>query len=705
MTTISKPWMTVGLVVAAAAAQAQPVTELSPVDIVSTPDRPYVAPNASSGTKTDTPIMETPLNIQVVPQQVLQDQKITTLEQALKNVSGVKASSNYGLQEQIFLRGFSTQTTFRNGFRIDDALGNGVRAMTNVDSVEVLKGPAAILYGRVEPGGAVNVVTKQPQATPYYSLEQSVGSWGHYLTNFDATGPVNQDKTLLYRVNASYDKSKSWRDGVTNERLFIAPTLQLKVSPQTTVTLEAEYNHNPYSYDVTALPYDPVSNQFVQLPRNKNLAAGAPIPTDTPVLGLTWSHQFNDDWTIKNQITRHDVKSKYDPWYAIGGFTQLDPSSWTVDRMRSFGDGRSTTTATVLDLTGHFDTAGLKHTLLMGADYYRWNTSILYGYSSTLSTTDAFNPAPPTGLVIDTTTLTKYQSSTDNYGVYLQDQIKLPNNVQVLAGLRHQKVANTSSSIDVTTDVLTPNDPQSDTATTPRVGLLWQPQSWLSLYGNYAENFGANTGRDWQNEALRPESAQQKELGVKAEFLGGKLRTSLAYFDLTKQNVATSDPAHLGFQIAVGEIRSKGTELDIQGEIQRGWNVIATYAHTDARITKSNNGDEGLRKGDVPKDMASLWTTYEFSQTQLPGWKVGGGATWRSSTTDATNTIDTPGYTLVDVMTSYEFKAGRKKVTAQLNINNLFDKSYFTDAMVYGNLGYMQFGAPRAATASLKVEF
>ena len=177
------------------AADEAGVTEMSPIQVRGTSqEQSYTVPVASTGTKTDTPIMETPLNIQVVPQQVLQDQNATTLEQALKNVSGVKSSSNYGLQEYIYLRGFLTTTTFRNGFRIDDSLGNGLRSMTNVDSVEVLKGPAAFLYGRVEPGGVVNLVTKQPQATPYYSLEQQVGSWDHYLTNLDATGPVNQDK-------------------------------------------------------------------------------------------------------------------------------------------------------------------------------------------------------------------------------------------------------------------------------------------------------------------------------------------------------------------------------------------------------------------------------------------------------------------------------------------------------------------------------
>ncbi|MGC2165199.1 MAG: TonB-dependent receptor plug domain-containing protein, partial [Gallionella sp.] len=369
-------------------------TEMSPIEVRgANQEKSYIAPVASTGTKTDTPLMETPLNIQVVPQQVLQDQKVTTLAQALKNVSGVKTSPYGGLQEFIYLRGFLTTTTFRNGFRIDDTNGNGLRNMTNVDSVEVLKGPAAILYGRVEPGGVVNIVTKQPQAVPYYSLEQQVGSWDHYLTNLDATGPFNEDKTVLYRANISYDKSNSWRDSVTNERLFIAPTLQWRINPQTQMTLEAEYNHNPHTYDATQyLPYDTATNQFVQLPRNQNLAAGAPIATDTTLLGFNWSHQFNNDWSIKHQIMRNEAKTTTDPFYYAAGFTQLSSTSWTVDRARTFGVADDKTTATVLDLTGHFDTAGLKHTLLLGADYYQQKMKNTYGYSATVSTVDAFNP-------------------------------------------------------------------------------------------------------------------------------------------------------------------------------------------------------------------------------------------------------------------------------------------------------------------------
>ncbi len=698
----------------AASAWAQSATQLNTIEIRADSDAAaYSVPNATTATKTDTPIMETPLSIQIVPQQVLQDQKANTLDQALKNVSGIKSSNNSRLDESMYLRGFRSNVVFRDGFRIEDSFANGLQNLTNIDSVEVFKGPAAILYGRVEPGGIVNLVTKKPLDTPYYSAEQQIGSWDSYLTNLDATGPINADKTLLYRINVSLDKSKFWRDGVMNERQFIAPTLQWRPSARTQVTLEAQYNHNPLTYDSPIVPYDDTNKQFIRLPRTQNLTVHDqnPAVNDLSLLGVNWSHQINDDWLIKHQIVQHKVNGSYGGYYGVWGFEQVGPTSWTADRHRTSLEGTDTITSTDLNLTGHFDTAGLKHTLLLGADYYVRDMAYRYGYSSFPpslgSVTDAFNPTTPTGVPLDPSTFSGVNNSTEQYGVYVQDQIKLPHDIQVLVGLRDQKVTHTGSIRDAT-DTVTPDATQDDHASTPRVGILWQPQNGFSLYGNYAENFGANNGRDAAGNILPAESAKQKEVGAKAEFYDGKLRVNLAFFDLTKTNVACADPLNPGFSIAVGEVQSKGAEFDIQGEIVPGWDVIATYTDTDIKVTKSTPGSaftEGNRMSNVPQNMASFSTTYKFQQEALRGLKIGGGVIYRSSTTNPSNTIDTPGYSVFDAMASYEFKTGGNKVTAQLNIYNLFDKEYDMEMDAFGNVGILTYGKPRSITASLKYEF
>jgi iron complex outermembrane receptor protein len=461
------------------------------------------------------------------------------------------------------------------------------------------------------------------------------------------------------------------------------------------------------------VPYDEVNKQFIRLPRSQNLTVHDkhPAVNDITLLGVNWSHQFNDDWEIKQQIMQNKVDGSYGGYYGVWGFTQVGPTSWTADRHRTSLEGTDTITSTDINLTGHFDTAGLKHTLLLGTDYYLRDMSYNYGYSSFPpslgSVTDAFNPTPPVGVPFDPSTFSWVDNTTKNYGAYIQDQIKLPHDVQLLAGLRYQKVTHTGSTRDFT-GAVTPDDKQNDHDVTPRVGILWQPQNWLSLYGNYAENFGANNGRDVAGKTLDPESAKQKEVGAKAEFFGGKLRANLAIFNLTKQNVASADPVNLGFQVAVGEVRSKGTEFDIQGEILPGWDVIATHTYTDISVIKSTPGSnftEGNRMPNVPRNMASFSTTYKFHQEALSGLKIGGGVIYRSSTTNASNTIETPGYTIFDAMAAYEFKAAGHKMTAQLNIYNLFNKEYDMEMDAFGNFGILTYGAPRSATASLKFEY
>ncbi len=704
----------------AVSAWAQSATQLNTIEIRADSDATsYSVPNATTATKTDTPIMETPLSIQIVPQQVIQDQKATTLDQVLRNVSGVKSDA-FATGEIINLRGFVSYTTFRNGFRLDDPNGAGIANLSNVDSVEVLKGPAAILYGRVEPGGVVNLVTKQPKATPGYSISQSVGSYREYVTDFDATGPLNEDSTVLYRLIATSGAAGSWRHGpssqdqLTTDKTFIAPTLQWKISPQTQITLEAEYNHSNLNYDTGNMnPF--VNNSIVSLPRDQALITG-PARQETNFIGLSWSHQFNDIWSVKHQTYHHRLDAdlsgylgvNYANWPNI--FTQAG-STWTVERGLFPITAYQETTATILDLTGHFDSSGLKHTLLLGADYYQLKSQFTSQHSGTFVTTDAFNPGPVSGLVIDPTMDSVGNSTTDNYGVYLQDQIKLPHGVQVLGGLRYQNVHRTGGTLSGGTGgTFTPDLDQNDHALTPRLGLLWQARDGLSFYGNYAENFGANTGRDFAGDPLKPESATQYEIGTKAELLDGKVNTSLALFNLTKKNVLTADLANdpsgaLGYKTTTGEIRSQGVEFDIQGELVPGWNAIATYTYTDIVITKSNNGDEGLRVANVPRNMASFSTTYKLRQESLQGWKVGGGVFWRDAAPDATNALFAPERTVVNALASYELKKGKYKSTFQLNIENVFDQSYYTDVVTYANLAQFRASTPRTATASFKVEF
>lgn len=697
--------------------------EMSPIEVRGAPVKSYVEPVASTGTKTDTPLMETPMAIQVVPQQVLQDQKVISLDQALSNVSGVNAWSGLGTQENYTIRGFYTTTTLRDGVRVSEYSTTGGSTvggvnMTDVESIEVLKGPAAILYGRVEPGGMVNVIKKQPLEHFYGSVEQLVGSWDHYKTSVDLTGPSNENKTVLFRLNASYDQSNSWIQNDNNKTAFLAPTIEWRLSPQTTLTLEGEYGHNKVKWPMSAVPIDPATNTLVtSLPRNVDLGDNKSTQ-NTSTTTFKWTHKFNDDWSIKHQIFHTQTTGPASSGYYPYGCDNASPPNcgmyqvngvWNVVRTLYWGTSSMNTNATILDVTGNFDTAGIKHKLLFGGDYYLSNWSFLGGGNLTgFDTTTVANPSTPS-IPLDPTTIPLFSQDDGlqkNWGVYVQDQVKLPGNVTVLAGLRDQFYVTKGSGGGA--DAF-------DTAITPRLGVVWQTHDWLSLYASRTGGFGNNNGFDWQAKPLPPENAKQNEIGAKTEFYGGKLTSTLALFDLTKNHIAVNDLAHPNgtggyFQQTGGAINSRGVEFDIQGEVLPGWDVIASYTYDRAVVVESapNSGIVvGNYQSDSPVHMANFWSTYKFKQESLLGWKVGGGAKWKGKSFDSSNAYTEPDTVVWNAMASYEFKLSNKKSTFQINIENLFNTVYFNGIYPVPSMYYAQvvYGTPRSASASLKVEF
>lgn len=692
-------------------------------DVTDPYNQDYVLPNATAGTKTDTPIMETPLNVQVVSKQVLKDQQVINLSDALKNVSGVtvlgnasNASSDGGALQSFVLRGFESQFFFRNGFRLQQ--GSASRSMANVESVEVLKGPAAILYGMVEPGGMVNVITKQPLANPYYSVNQQFGSYDLYRTTVDTGGPVANNKDLLYRMNLSYENSGSIRQFVGKEDVFFAPVVKWIISPKTDVTLEFEYDHNHFGYDTGTQPY--FNGKAINVPRRINYGEYSPATTETAYGGFTLAHQFNDDWSVKQRFSVNQQSNDHPHFYTAYFADE--------DNLQRFDIGDKTqykTYSSNLDLTGHFNTLGLKHTLLLGGDFYHLHTkassmiSVDSSFNFFFSPINIFNPVHP-GTPVPLFNFQAKLTDTDQYGAYIQDQIELPYNFHVLGGIRYQNLHQSilSSSFEV------PNSPtsQSQDAVTPRVGILWRARPWLSLYANYVESFGANDGIMYPNKIVPGTSAEQYEGGIKTEFFDGKLRANLAYYDLTKTNITSGDPAHPTFVGVTGAARSHGPELDITGEPLPGWNVITTYAYTDVRVTKTNTDNEatfggavpvGGRFFNVPRNTASFWNTYEFLESDLKGLKFGGGVTLRDGQPGCCDVpaVTIPGYATVDLLAAYSLKVGPTKITTQLNINNLLDKRYYTGLLSQGfnTVGYssagLDFGQPRTVMGSINVQF
>ena len=573
-------------------------------------------------------------------------------------------------------------------------------------------------------------------------MNTQVGSLAEYRTTIDATGPLNADKSVLYRMNMSYENNGapfgSLIDNTHQDLIFIAPVVKWNIDPSTWVKLEAQYNSTTYD---KFFPYVPqVNGILVNVPRNLNYGESSPFLNRTIFTALTWSHNFDNDWAIKQMIAYY--RNSSDLTERVGG-GYLDSNYSTPVQGRLFGQNvyENTTWLTNVDLTGHFDTFGAQHTFLTGLDFYRYNSSTQYFANTTLSPISILDPIHP-GLPFLPPLLPSEALSygnQDTAGLFVQDQIKLPYDLYFLAGARYQYIRQPPTAFAVpsfATNLAALGSPvqQANTlqSVTPRFGLLWRPEKWVSAYIHYAEGFGANSGLVYPGTPVPPTSARDAEAGVKFELFDGKLRATAAYYDLTKTNVPEPDanPAHQcggggpgSCNTVAGEVRSKGTELDVQGTILPGWSVILAYTNQDVRITKSYPGDTtntlGAFQQETPRNLFNLSTTYEFQEGSLKGLKIGGTAHYNGSEAPEDQTglgigqllPRISGYTTVDLYGSYEFQVGGTKMTAGVNITNLFDKTYYTAAAYVAPIPGLAlssgraYGAPFAVLGHLSAEW
>lgn len=690
----------------------------------------YNRTNATTATKTDTPIMETPVSIQLVPRAVMDDQQDYNVREALKNVSGVQQSTSAANYENLVIRGFDASgVIYKNGIRQDSF----AEETANLDRIEVLKGPAAMLYGRIEPGGLVNLQTAKPLNYEHYSLQQQFGSYDFYRTTVDATGPLTKDKSLLYRLNFAYRNNDSYRDLVSSDRIFLAPSLTWNISERTQANLLLEYQKDDFRGDY-GFPAE--GTRPANLPINRSLSDPAAYDKqESQRIFADWSHAFNDDWKLSHRFmagfTQYEQFDIFTQPPEIGD-TVYGRGLWGVHQDRDIY-------ATNMDLTGHFNTWGVKHSVLLGFDYYFIDQKApghCCAPPEAISTIDGINP------VYGVITRGELKSQPQDFffdtqqewkGVYFQDQITLWDKLHILGGGRYDWATSSNgfsgtSQAEATT-ALKDNKLDSEKFS-PRVGLLYRPWDWLSLYGNYTESIGASNGRTSNSKPLKPQTAQQFEAGFKTEFLDNQLTSSVAFFHITKQNLPVSnlDTPDPGDSKAVGEAVSQGIEVDINGKLTDNLNLIASYAYTDTKIAKdtsclvadpdtqvclqSGPGNTGNRLPNAALNSGSLWTNYNFDSrfnSSLKGLSLGTGVFIVGQRQgDVANSFQLPGYTRWDASAAYKWNIGKSKLTAQLNVRNILDKRYFSGANTYDGSprGYGNIpGEPLTFLGSLKLEF
>ncbi|MEM8544402.1 MAG: TonB-dependent siderophore receptor [Cyanobacteria bacterium P01_H01_bin.119] len=660
----------------------------------------YYAPDTTTATRTDTPLRDIPQSIQVIPQEVLEDQGVIRLNDALRNVSGAAFAGNNGTGQRFILRGFEDPAILRDGYRLTfGGFGNpGFPELSNVETIEVLKGPASIVFGSVEPGGVINFVTEQPLSEPSYELGLRIGNQGLIEPSLDLSGPLTEDGRLHYRLNVLHRREDYFRDFTTDvTRTFIAPVISWQISDNTDLTVSLEYVDSETPSDLGLVA---VGDGIADIPFERVL--GEPDDfnqTELIRVGYDFEHRFSDNWQFRNafRFTSFDLSS------AFLNLGIVDPAGDTISNF-FFSDQENNNLELQTNMVGEFNTGAIEHTLLFGFDYFRYANPRLDRISLfPFVTNNIFNPVygtVPRPERAAATPAFDSENSVEAYGIYIQDQIELADNLLLLAGIRYETVRQelvNNQTLFVPASVRTFNE----AAFSPRLGVVYQPIEELSLYGSFSRSFVPNIAQTSNLEIIPPERGEQFEVGARAELLDGRVIANIAFFNLTKRNVANPDPNNTMFSVATGEQRSRGIELDIAGEILPGWNIIANYAYTDADITEDNTGIEGNRLYGVPENNFNLWTTYDIQSGALEGLGFGLGFNYVDERFgNNANDFMLDSYFLTNAAISYQ----RDNWQAAINIRNLFDVNYIEGSRNSRTFGITP-GAGFTLIGSFSIEF
>nr|WP_315400829.1 TonB-dependent siderophore receptor [uncultured Duganella sp.] len=652
---------------ASAAADEPDVVEVTGVR------QPYRSLSATGATKTETDLKDLPQSARVLTADMLRDAGVSRFADALDLGSGISRQSNFGgVWDSYAVRGFTGDPNYGSDFLVNGFSSsrgyNGLRDSANVQGIEILKGPAAALYGRGEPGGIVNVATKKPLFQPSYTLEQSIGSHDTYRGAADLTGPLGE--SVAYRLNAAYEKGDSFRDTLSSKRHMVSPSVIWRVTDDTTVSYELEQFEQQAYFDRGVVA---VKGVLGLIPNSRFLgeAADGPITVKSTGHQVFVQHDVGSGWSLQSGLSYRSSSMK--------GFSteasSLRPDGRTLWRQRRFRDFSAQDWSGRVELLGTVSTGALRHHVLFGVDGYRFVDDRLQlrrnPSAAAPNAIDIYQPVygavPPT--LAPSINTREQQWST---AFYAQDQIDLSAQWKALLGVRRDAYRQTITNAN--RNGL--QNHQSLDATSPRVGLVYQPDRQLSLYASAGKSFRPNSGIGINNESFPAETSRAYETGVKFDTADGKLSGTLALYSIRKKNVLTLNPLNTDFSLAAGEVGSKGAEVDVAGELARGLRLSFSYAYTDAEVKRDNVLAVGGALPNVPKQSANLLLVREL---RVGGARasLGGGLNHvgeRNGDVAITSTFKLPSYTTAKLVSSY---SPTVRLRLSLDIDNLFDKTYY----------------------------
>lgn len=688
------------------------------------PVRDYSAKNTATGTKTDTPLSEIPQSVSVVGAEQMRDQSAQNVQEALRYVPGVVADA-YGVDGRAdghFIRG-SAATDYLDGlkrtygyytytYRVDPFM---------MERIEVLKGPASVLYGQAPVGGIVNYVSKRPQSETGGEISVDYGTFDFKQVKFDMTGPVSSDPRWSYRLTGVARDAGTQVDNVDNDRTAIQPALTFRPNKDTAITVIGEFQRDRMGQVSQFFPH--IGTLYPNVD-GKRIARSTFIgekndhyDTDANSATLLVEHNFAPWLKFQHSSRYSDVHNDYlgtygYPWiYALGGpfagYSPADPSEQYLNRVR----GRIITDTQMFNqdtnLEAKFGTGIVQHRVIGGVDYSHFTARQGQNNTQDVSPIDVYDPGSHTsvwaGFDCTGTLIIGYDDpeicSTSNQqvaqtGLYIQDQMRLGNWIAVV-GARKDWVENSADG----------SQTQRDDAISYRAGLMYEFGFGLTPYVSYTESFVPLVGTDAAGQTFDPNKGQMYEAGFKYAPQGANFAVNAAVYDLEESNYLVPDVGN--FQKQGGAIAVRGFELEVTGRVTQNLKVVGGYTYTDARYEGnilqydaynqpvSVNGNQ---IESIPKHMASLWGVWSFDQPELKGWSVGAGVRYIGESWDAANVVEVPNVTLVDAMVAYEEEHWRW----QLSGTNLEDKYYISTCLTRGDCWI---GNARTVTTSLTYKY
>ena len=663
----------------------------------------YVATRTAAGTKTDTPIVETPRSMTVITRQQLDDRQVLNLNDALRYTAGVQ-SSGYGSDSRadwLRIRGFEP-TQFLDGLPLPKgSFANPKVEPWNLERITVLRGPASSVYGQTPPGGLLDMVSRRPQLESAHQIEAQVGSNEHRQINFDSTGKIDDEGKFLYRVSGVVRDSNSPVDHIPDKRYNIAPSLTWNIDDDTKLTFISQYTRDDTGITGQFLPLQgtKLDGPTGKISHHKNL--GEPdwdfYDRTYYALGYAFEHRLNDTWQFRQNLryTKSDLSFQA---VQVATVNSIDADG-NVNRESGIVNEDISQFAVDNNFQADFQTGDISHTVLLGLDHQRSNTNYQWLYGMGVPPINVNRPVYGADLSnVTYFAMQDFQQKTHQTGAYVQDQMSLDNWRLTLGG--REDWIHTGAVFHNSNDA---TNTQRDKAFSGNVGLSYVFDNGITPYFSYTESFQPASGANVNStESFKPTEGRQYEVGVKYQPVGTDTLLTAAVYDLKQQNVSVTEGS---ITRQVGELQVRGLELEASTHVTENLKAIASYTYTDTEILKGD--DKGNRMALIPRNQATLWADYTWHSGPLDGFGIGGGVRYVGDTygnTANTELAHVGSYTVYDASVHYDLGSldnSMKGLTVAVEAKNLFNKDYLANCDGY----WCYYGDERNVVASVNYKF